>query len=73
MGLSGLASLSRRLPGYSALEKVRGIIALFEQGKLSTHDDATQITKPVIDTPISARQEACLMHDAGEFFFAACG
>ena len=51
VGLSGLASLSRRLPGDSALEKVRGIIALFEQGKLSTHDDATilVITKPLTD------------------------
>ena len=55
VGLSGLASLSRRLPGHSALEKVRGIIALFEQGKLSTHDDATilVITKPVIDTSLA--------------------
>ena len=48
VGLNGLASLSRRLPGNSAVEKVRGIIGLFEQGKLSTHDDATilVVTKP---------------------------
>ncbi len=48
VGLSGLASLSRRLPGTSAVEKVQGIIGLFEQGKLSTHDDATilVLTKP---------------------------
>ena len=48
VGLSGLASLSRRLPGQSAVEKVQGIIGLFEQGKLSTHDDATilVVTRP---------------------------
>ena len=48
VGLSGLASLSRRLPGHSAVEKVSGIISLFETGKLSTHDDATilVVTRP---------------------------
>ena len=52
VGLSGLASLSRRLPGQSAVEKVQGIIALFEQGKLSTHDDATilVVTRPTTKT-----------------------
>ena len=51
VGSSGLASLSRRLPGQSAVDKVRGIISLFEQGKLSTHDDATilVITKPLVN------------------------
>ena len=50
VGSNGLASLSRRLPGQSAVDKVRGIISLFEQGKLSTHDDATilVITKPLV-------------------------
>ena len=51
VGSNGLASLSRRLPGQSAVDKVRGIISLFEQGKLSTHDDATilVITKPLVN------------------------
>ena len=56
VGSNGLASLSRRLPGQSAIDKVRGIISLFEQGKLSTHDDATilVITKPLVGDGESA-------------------
>ena len=48
VGLNGLASISRRLPGTTAVDKVAGVIGLFEQGKLSTHDDATilVITRP---------------------------
>ena len=48
VGLNGLASISRRLPGTTASDKVKGVIGLFEQGKLSTHDDATilVITRP---------------------------
>ena len=41
LGLSGLTSLSKKLPGQSAVEKMRGIINLFETGRLQTHDDAT--------------------------------
>ena len=41
LGLSGLTSLSRQLPGNSAAEKMRGVINLFEKGRLQTHDDAT--------------------------------
>ena len=41
LGLSGLTSLSRQLPGTTAMEKMRGVINLFEMGRLSTHDDAT--------------------------------
>ena len=41
LGLSGLTSLSRQLPGTTAMEKMRGVINLFEVGRLSTHDDAT--------------------------------
>ena len=48
IGLGGLASLSRRLGGESAQDKVSGIMSLFETGKLTTHDDATilVVTKP---------------------------
>ena len=61
VGLSGLASLSRRLPGESAQEKVTGIISLFEQGKLSTHDDATilVISKPADSELVNAGDETC--------------
>ena len=61
VGLSGLASLSRRLPGESAQEKVTGIISLFEQGKLSTHDDATilVISKPAVSELANAGGETC--------------
>ena len=61
VGLSGLASLSRRLPGESAQEKVTGIISLFEQGKLSTHDDATilVISKPADSELANAGDETC--------------
>ena len=41
LGLSGLTSLSKQLPGRTAIEKMRGIINLFEAGRLQTHDDAT--------------------------------
>lgn len=41
LGLAGLTSLSKKLPGQSAIEKMRGIINLFETGRLQTHDDAT--------------------------------
>ena len=48
LGLGGLASLSRRLGGASASDKVAGLMSLFQNGKLSTHDDATilVVTKP---------------------------
>ena len=61
VGLSGLASLSRRLPGESAQEKVTGIISLFEQGKLSTHDDATilVISKPADSELVNTGDETC--------------
>ena len=49
IGLGGLASLSRQLGGQSATEKAQGVISLFENDKLTTHDDATilVITKPM--------------------------
>ena len=48
IGLGGLASLSRQLGGQSASEKAQGVISLFENDKLTTHDDATilVITRP---------------------------
>ena len=48
IGLGGLASLSRQLGGQSAFEKAQGVISLFENDKLTTHDDATilVITRP---------------------------
>ena len=55
IGLGGLASLSRQLGGQSASEKVRGVISLFENDKLTTHDDATIL---VITRPQTQAQEA---------------
>lgn len=43
LGLAGLTSLSRQLPGNSAVDKMRGVIGLFEAGRLQTHDDATML------------------------------
>ena len=54
IGLGGLASLSRQLGGQSASDKVRGVISLFENDKLTTHDDATIL---VITRPDIAAQE----------------
>ncbi|MDB3880167.1 SpoIIE family protein phosphatase [Alphaproteobacteria bacterium] len=41
LGLKRLASLTRRLDGRKAIDKVSGIMQLFKVGKLTTHDDAT--------------------------------
>ena len=56
IGLGGLASLSRQLGGQSATEKAQGVISLFENDKLTTHDDATilVITKPMASGEESA-------------------
>lgn len=43
LGLGGLISLARRLPGHTATEKIAGLMRLFRSGKLETHDDATML------------------------------
>ena len=48
LGLGGLVSLARKLPGTTASQKIAGLMQLFRSGKLETHDDATMlaITSP---------------------------
>jgi phosphoserine phosphatase RsbU/P len=41
LGLKRLASLTGRLDSQRAIDKVSGIMDLFKNGKLTTHDDAT--------------------------------
>ncbi|MDA9194524.1 serine/threonine-protein phosphatase, partial [Alphaproteobacteria bacterium] len=41
LGLKRLASLTGRLDSQRAIDKVSGIMHLFKNGKLTTHDDAT--------------------------------
>ena len=41
LGLKRLASLTVRLDSQRAIDKVSGIMHLFKNGKLTTHDDAT--------------------------------
>ena len=43
LGLGGLVSLARRLPGVTAANKIDGLMQLFRSGKLETHDDATML------------------------------
>lgn len=43
LGLGGLVSLARRLPGHNATDKINGLMNLFRSGKLETHDDATML------------------------------
>jgi serine phosphatase RsbU (regulator of sigma subunit) len=41
LGVNGFAALATQVPGRNAAEKLHRIMDQFEQGNLTTHDDAT--------------------------------